>query len=1142
MDMPISAPPGLQNRPGSAQQNSSQTRPTFDAVQSTSQPLWSLYPTQLASDNGGTSTDISPFPINQVNTTVSQDTDSSDDQFLSFAGETQQQRRSLMLQQTEQQFQQRPTGESAGYQTDAYDQQFGYERGRKPLRSIPPHQQYLSMPAVSVRSHSVDSRRTTFHHPIPHHSRTPLHQVSNEYDRVNEQEESPLMVRRRKYKAKSSIPPDLSSSNYARQCATAATSSRLDPYRLHIDEYNILRSHLSYIHVTTYLNIRNGILRLWLSNPIVDVTMAEAAGCVRDERFYGLAEFAYEWLVRNGYINFGCVEYPVHEAVYNNERQLKPRPTIVVIGAGIAGLGCARQLDNLVRRFAQNFSDYEDVPRIVLLEGRRRIGGRVFSAPLKTDHNCTVDLGAHVIMGFGDGNPLSVLVRRQLGLPIVPMEPPANLFDEVSNAPVDETTEQRVHRLYSHVVKKMGEFRNVMPKPSTAEGDQVLMKAAKDPTARDEMQEHQTIAKLEENGELPKQYEDPGYEAKFETDEVETIEELKFLHSIGIDGKDNIRPIHVAPEPPGAMYPSLGQTLTGLIKQLEDVAELTPRDIRLLNWYFGNLEYSTGANLDKLSLSSWNQDDGNDFSGRHSAIRNGFVCLARGLYVYPEKLDVRFKTSVKVIEYFDDYSEIFLENGERINADRVVVTVPLGVLKERSIQFIPDLPHWKTDSIERLGFGVTNKVTLIYQEAFWDESRDIFCLARGPKTPGGMDPADFEDVRGEFYMFWNCSKAVGKPCLVGLLTGKAALNVANEPDDLVVEKAQSAALRLVPNLFNRPVRLVESVVTRWQIDPFSRGSYSYVGVEATGADYDLMARPINRSVYFAGEATCRTHPGTVHGAYLSGLRVANEVLASMIGEIEVPYPLIPPKEHHIRSHYPTATSSQVSSSKATPMLAAAPNPRVFYDTYNNSTTAAAAAAAAAAAPTTVTSSSIQDEASRKRRQDSLGSAGSDLRHLKEDRIAHDNERMRHDLIKELGERPVKPERCGANPFLIFQKDFWEQCRRETDNAKQNATGDANAKAARNEVRAALGKMWREFPDDKKKPYLEETASIKEENNKKTEEFRKKVKQYDSEAEDFRRRWKEANATSPSEEELKLMRIVEEDMKRSKLKRARRTAL
>ena len=42
-------------------------------------------------------------------------------------------------------------------------------------------------------------------------------------------------------------------------------------------------------------------------------------------------------------------------------------------------------------------------------------------------------------------------------------------------------------------------------------------------------------------------------------------------------------------------------------------------------------------------------------------------------------------------------------------------------------------------------------------------------------------------------------------------------------------------------------------------------------------DFETLARPTGSSIFMAGEATAADYPGTVHGAYLSGLRAAPEV-------------------------------------------------------------------------------------------------------------------------------------------------------------------------------------------------------------------------------------------------------------------------
>ena len=59
----------------------------------------------------------------------------------------------------------------------------------------------------------------------------------------------------------------------------------------------------------------------------------------------------------------------------------------------------------------------------------------------------------------------------------------------------------------------------------------------------------------------------------------------------------------------------------------------------------------------------------------------------------------------------------------------------------------------------------------------------------------------------------------------------------------------------------------QTMTTRWEDEPFSRGVYSHVAVGASSADYDVMAEPLwDERLLWAGEATCREHPATVAGA------------------------------------------------------------------------------------------------------------------------------------------------------------------------------------------------------------------------------------------------------------------------------------
>lgn len=56
-----------------------------------------------------------------------------------------------------------------------------------------------------------------------------------------------------------------------------------------------------------------------------------------------------------------------------------------------------------------------------------------------------------------------------------------------------------------------------------------------------------------------------------------------------------------------------------------------------------------------------------------------------------------------------------------MESDRVIVTVPLGVLQKNSIKFTPNLSAEKTSAIQRLGSGVMTKLWLQFPEAFWQD-------------------------------------------------------------------------------------------------------------------------------------------------------------------------------------------------------------------------------------------------------------------------------------------------------------------------------------------------------------------------------------------------------------------------------------
>ncbi|MCJ1397018.1 hypothetical protein MMC11_000210 [Xylographa trunciseda] len=897
---------------------------------------------------------------------------------------------------------------------------------------------------------------------------------------------------------RTSIPPNIPHEELARQSVEAALSSRLNPFALHHDEYKLLHNHICELHISAYINLRNRILRLWVRNPLVSVTPEEAAGCAYSSRWLGLAEVAYEWLLRRGYINFGCVEVPDMFNVEGKRHKLKrTRKTIAVVGAGMAGLGCARQLEGLFEHYRERWTSAgEEPPRVIILEGRARIGGRIYSHPLRNQDSrgipkhsrCVAEMGAHIITGFDHGNPLNMIIRGQLALHYYPLKDNSSLYD-IDGEVVDRQRDKLVERLFNDILDRASVYRHHTTMPTTAEGIRELIEAGRDPSGEpgpiisttDRGVGSIGQRSLKENDASIEQV--PGGLDKF-TGKAHLVagsrtkapaaiaaaamgwrltpNQVAYRHDLDLDKV--VR---------SSQYPTLGAVMDEGVSQYQALLALSAQDMRLLNWHFANLEYANAANVGKLSLGGWDQDIGNEFEGEHAQVIGGYQQVPRGILEYPSQLDLRTRKAVSRIAYdpkqgMNTIAEIVCEDGDVIEAHHVVLTTPLGVLKDRSITFKPDLPSWKLDSIDRLGFGTLNKVILVYDKPFWDVDQDMIGLLRDASVENSLDQKDYTRNRGRFYLFWNCIKTSGRPVLIGLMAGDAAHQAEGLSDNQIVsEVTQQLATMFKQMTIPKPT---ETIVTRWGKDRFARGTYSYVGVKAQSGDYDSMAKPIG-NLHFAGEATCGTHPATVHGAYISGLRAASEVIDDLLGPIVIPTPLVPTA---IINKTEKASNSSHKSMPSVPL-----NP-------------------------------------------STPLTGGETQASKQVRLEAFETDILKGIFAKLGPRPDRPGRSGANPFLLFSKDKWVDCKAKCDEAHRAASGTPLAKASRNEIRSALGQMWREASAEVKRPYLEQTVSNRAVNHETAATFQDRLAEWDAEAMSTRRQYVREHPGVLSREEEKEM--------------------
>jgi monoamine oxidase len=215
-----------------------------------------------------------------------------------------------------------------------------------------------------------------------------------------------------------------------------------------------------------------------------------------------------------------------------------------------------------------------------------------------------------------------------------------------------------------------------------------------------------------------------------------------------------------------------------------------------------------------------------------------------------------------------------------VSATRVLVTVPLGVLKapvgERgAIEFAPALPAQKLKALERIEMGTAMRVVLRFRRRFW-ETIAASTSSRDKKTLGGMGFLFSDD---EWFPTWWTTEPRKSPIITGWAPFRAGTRLSGQNESFVIDHGLSSLGRL---LQVSPAQLREEFEAAyfhdWQNDPFSRGAYSYGKVGAVEAQQVLGAQ-LEDTLFFAGEATdVSGNNGTVHGAIASGQRAAAEIL------------------------------------------------------------------------------------------------------------------------------------------------------------------------------------------------------------------------------------------------------------------------
>ncbi|HEX2617285.1 MAG TPA: NAD(P)/FAD-dependent oxidoreductase [Flavobacteriales bacterium] len=203
-------------------------------------------------------------------------------------------------------------------------------------------------------------------------------------------------------------------------------------------------------------------------------------------------------------------------------------------------------------------------------------------------------------------------------------------------------------------------------------------------------------------------------------------------------------------------------------------------------------------------------------------------------------------------------------------APRAIITLPLSIMQraeqaDAAVRFEPPLAS-KREALQQVAMGHVRKVALVFHEAFWTDDPDL------------RKALFVQDMRQPFPTWWNA-----RPSDTPLWNGWCGGPTAEALLHLSGAGLRDVAVRSLAGAIAMPEAQVHAQLKSWHAhdwshDPFTLGAYSYVRPGGSFAHRSLAA-PLERTLYFAGEATCgEGYNATMEGAVRSGRRAAQELM------------------------------------------------------------------------------------------------------------------------------------------------------------------------------------------------------------------------------------------------------------------------
>ncbi|KAI1389924.1 FAD/NAD(P)-binding domain-containing protein [Hypoxylon trugodes] len=263
-----------------------------------------------------------------------------------------------------------------------------------------------------------------------------------------------------------------------------------------------------------------------------------------------------------------------------------------------------------------------------------------------------------------------------------------------------------------------------------------------------------------------------------------------------------------------------------------------------------------------------------------------------------EGAEIKYKTIVNKIRSTDNDGEalkVHTEGGESLEFDEVVLTAPLGWLKQHSDAFEPPLPSRLTKAIKSIGYGCLEKVYISFPKAFWgptspgEHKMQGLCQMLAPQYATDLNPHKWNQ---EFVELTSLESSASHPTLLYYFYGDQSKFITSELAKLSSKEKQDAfLLSWFRPYYSRLPHYDESspncqptgcYATEWLNDDLAgNGSYSnfQVGLEEGDEDIKVMREGLpHHGLWLAGEHTAPfVALGTATGAYWSGESVGKRI-------------------------------------------------------------------------------------------------------------------------------------------------------------------------------------------------------------------------------------------------------------------------